>query len=389
MKKITIVIWGFVFCLFSFISITTADELSDANTFITSNRLQSPYVSTSNLYGKVLRREAAVVLWKFVTFLARIPTQSCQTPNDLGNLSQTEREEIVLGCKHWLFKSTLVFNPNDPFTRWQLIIVIARFLTANPRLELDEAYNTLLSKWIIKVDDRAISWRSSLRNEVYLMLYRMRTNNATGGNIFSPTQTTNQSSTITEFWKQCVILFKENLSSVPGEDRASSIINSNNKYIWIAVRNGARVDDYPNYGVLYSWSYIGTLSQYFDVLDGYVKNICQPNSAVCGNFTFVKDQESFTKTITVKLNWITKWTYSAIWYFTTIAANNNNFALNYIDEDINNKEFSRRDRHIIYNWVKSSRYYVINWPWFSQDWSTFEFVWQTLDSNLLISCPSN
>lgn len=182
MKKI---IWALVVCFSLFISIVSADELSDSMQTL----LQKWYISTipsdSQYYKGVLRREAAVVLGRFARDQRnQIPAQNCVMPNDITNFREPERWEIIAWCLFGLFKSSYEFYPNSSFTRWQLIIVMWRFLTNNPSLEIDWAYDTLLRMGIIKVDDRSKSWRTALRNELYLMISRVLAKNTSTNLIY-------------------------------------------------------------------------------------------------------------------------------------------------------------------------------------------------------------
>ncbi len=167
-KKIIVVF----FLAMALVSMTKADETRDAAQALREKKIisQSP---EKIVYEQVIqRREAAVIMKRYAVSEWKALDQKCSLWSDTTKL--VEKNELLEACKIWLFKQAAKFNPYQNFTRGQLIMVLARFLNNNPTMELDAAYDDLLARKIITVDDRTMSTRNAMRSEVYLMLYRLK-----------------------------------------------------------------------------------------------------------------------------------------------------------------------------------------------------------------------
>ncbi|MBP7061800.1 trypsin-like peptidase domain-containing protein [Patescibacteria group bacterium] len=119
------------------------------------------------------RREAALLMDKYTDKLLGTPktTDTCQF-YDL-TISEGIKQAIIASCQKGIFKGKNgFFRPYDMMTRGQLIIVVARLLSGNPALELDEAYTYLLREKIIKIDDRNNASRLINKSELYIVLSR-------------------------------------------------------------------------------------------------------------------------------------------------------------------------------------------------------------------------
>ena len=136
-----------------------------------------------NLFWNSERWEAALLIKRFWNKIKKLGNNYSECNfSDTSHLSWDIPEEIVESCTTWLFQWAFwKFMPNNQFTRWQTILVFARLLARDQapfkewsyESQLNNAYNFLLKKWIIHVDDRANSSRAVTREEMYLMMYRI------------------------------------------------------------------------------------------------------------------------------------------------------------------------------------------------------------------------
>ena len=136
-----------------------------------------------NLFWNSQRWEAALLIKRFWNKVKKLASsyEWCSF-SDTSHLSWDIPMEIVESCNTWLFQwAHWKFLPNEKFTRWQTILVFARLLAKNQApfkewsftSQLNNAYNYLLKRKIINVDDRHNHQRAVTREEMYLMMYRI------------------------------------------------------------------------------------------------------------------------------------------------------------------------------------------------------------------------
>lgn len=136
-----------------------------------------------NLFWNSQRWEASLLIKRFWNKIKKLSSsyEWCSF-SDISHLWWDIPMEIVESCQVWLFQwSHWKFAPNEKFTRWQTILVFARLLAKNQApfkewsftSQLNNAYNYLLKRKIIKVDDRHNHQRAVTREEMYLMMYRI------------------------------------------------------------------------------------------------------------------------------------------------------------------------------------------------------------------------
>lgn len=102
-----------------------------------------------------------------------IVSQTSCAYSDIGTFASADQADIIASCTLGIFKSATTFNPDTPFSRGQMVIVIARLISGNPNMELIESYDYLLHLGIVKVDDRHESTKPALRKDLYIMLSRV------------------------------------------------------------------------------------------------------------------------------------------------------------------------------------------------------------------------
>lgn len=140
--------------------------------------------ANTEFFASLSRWEAALLLKRFaveqLNVTSKKDAKECMF-KDTSSLDETTAKEVEEACTFGLFKGTdSNFMPNAKFTRWQAIIVIARILSGEPTMELDDAYDYLLDVKIIKVDDRKESARELARAELYIMISRILTQKEEG-----------------------------------------------------------------------------------------------------------------------------------------------------------------------------------------------------------------
>lgn len=128
----------------------------------------------TSFYSNLTRWELSLLVWRYAEkIFSKTQSGGCKF-SDISALDTITQSEILKSCKLWLFKwANGKFSPLNNATRWQVIMVIARLLNNKSDMELDDSYDYMLNKQIIKVDDRKSSGRSVSRYEIYLMLYRI------------------------------------------------------------------------------------------------------------------------------------------------------------------------------------------------------------------------
>lgn len=156
---------------FSF-ALSEAETAAQAmiNLGVSNVALQNQQLSKS-----LTRREAALLLERFaINVLKKQAVKESCSFDDLWVLDMAIGAEVTDSCRLGIFKGNNgKFYPMGKFTRAELVIVIARIVSANANLELDGAYSYLLGKNVIKVDDRASATRIAPRSELYIMLARL------------------------------------------------------------------------------------------------------------------------------------------------------------------------------------------------------------------------
>lgn len=133
-------------------------------------------VANTDYYAASTRWEAALLTKRFASTFKKNQDKAGMSCSfyDVSGLNSDVVSEIIQSCKTGLFKGhNNNFMPFEKFTRGQAIMVFARMLSNNPKMELQSSYNYLLKNGIIHVDDRNNSERPVPRSELYLMMYRM------------------------------------------------------------------------------------------------------------------------------------------------------------------------------------------------------------------------
>lgn len=163
--------------------ISTVDaETLAAGELMFKEKITKLSVENTDFSANLLRWEAALLLKRVaVEKLWLTGASTTCTFKDIDSLDKDTAKEISDACAYGLFKGKdSKFMPNTNFTRGQAIIVLARMISQDANLELDDAYDFLLNAKIINVDDRKESGRSVSRSELYIMISRILTQKAEG-----------------------------------------------------------------------------------------------------------------------------------------------------------------------------------------------------------------
>lgn len=180
MKKILITVSALIVGVCTSPVFAAEQEAIDAANILYEGSITKLTADKTPFEATLTRWEAALLLKRFgVTFFEdSLITQDGCAFSDINKLDQSIQDEILKSCEIGLFKGVNgKFSPTANFTRGQIIIVVARLLNSDPTLELDAAYDSLLSQRIITRDDRATSSRAAPRQELYIMLKRIMDSN--------------------------------------------------------------------------------------------------------------------------------------------------------------------------------------------------------------------
>lgn len=170
----------------NWVATNVGDETVSATNMMYKAWVTKLPLERTDLYWSSKRWEAALLLKRFNKKINKnVKDQyfDCTFNDTYGVLSWDIPDEIAESCRIGLFQWywNWKFWPNDTFSRWQTILVFARMIAANKapfktgtyQQQLNNAYDYLLKKGIITVDDRSAASRAVTRNEMYLMMYRI------------------------------------------------------------------------------------------------------------------------------------------------------------------------------------------------------------------------
>jgi hypothetical protein len=153
---------------------TEAKENIDAATILYQKWITTTIPEKTSFYESLTRKDAAILLKRFAeNILRKSPEISTCTYSDIEAIpSVSEQNEVLQACNMGLFKAWIL-QPFDYFTHGQLVTVVARMISSNPRMEKADAYDYLLHLWIVKVDDKLQDTMFVPRKDIYGMLQRI------------------------------------------------------------------------------------------------------------------------------------------------------------------------------------------------------------------------
>lgn len=156
-----------------------SEENLNAATVLYQKNITKVAPAETPFYQGISRKTAALLVKRFasnVLWKKEIRNPSECTYTDIWSLAQADQADIISSCTLGIFKSAKSFNPSNEFSRGQLVIVIARLISGDPKMELTDSYDYLLHLGIVKVDDRNESSKQALRKDLYIMLSRIIVN---------------------------------------------------------------------------------------------------------------------------------------------------------------------------------------------------------------------
>lgn len=148
-------------------------DVENSYNFFYDNKLTKLDLNTTDLNIGSTRRETAILLNRFISFIwIKQYTNNICAFKDVNLLDKEIKDNIIMSCKNWLFKWNAIwyFLPYSNITKWEFLIVVTRLIKNDPSIELDSSYQYLISQWIINYSKEDL-WKDLTRSDIYVILF--------------------------------------------------------------------------------------------------------------------------------------------------------------------------------------------------------------------------